>query len=177
MQSIVDEILEHQELLSTLSQTLPSYLYTAKVILQEAHKNNKRVYVFGNAFNTATAQTIVLLLNEVSRKSFATSLCSDAISLSFLLNEYGGDFIFEKQIAHYAQEGDILVGLSNSGASKNILRALSLGRNIGCKTIGLSGGEGGFMGEFCDVNIVIPSNNKLRIQEMFGIVSHIITRL
>lgn len=177
MQSITDEILEHQTLLTTVLQTLQSYLYTAKVILQEAHKNNKKVYVFGNALNSLNAQTIAFLLNDISQKDFATSLSIDAIILSSICDNYGIDFIFEKQIALYAKEGDVLIGLSESGASKNILRALSLGRNIGCKTIGLSGNDGGFMGEFCDVNIVVPSSNKLRIQEMFGIVSHIITRL
>ncbi len=177
MQSIVDEIIEHQKLVSTLLQTLQSYLYTAKIILQEAHKNNKKVYIFGNSLNIANAQSIAFLLNDVFQKAFATSLCVDNITLSYTSNKYGIDFIFEKQVALYAQEGDVLIGFSNSGASKNILRALSLGRNIGCKTIGLSGGDGGFMGEFCDVNIVIPSNNKLRIQEMYVIVNHIITRL
>lgn len=73
-----------------------------------------------------------------------------------------------------AQPGDVLIGISTSGHSKNVVRALNLARAMGCKTIGLSGRDGGVMHEFCDVNIVVPSNDTPRIQEMHIMIGHII---
>lgn len=73
-----------------------------------------------------------------------------------------------------ANEGDLLMGISTSGNSKNVLRALSLGRNMGCKTIGFSGRGGGAMEDFCDVSLVVPSDDTPRIQEMHIMIGHII---
>jgi D-sedoheptulose 7-phosphate isomerase len=73
-----------------------------------------------------------------------------------------------------ARSGDLLIGISTSGTSPNVVKALKLGREIGCKCIGLSGKNGGVMGDCCDINIVIPSSDTPRIQEMHIMIGHII---
>ena len=73
-----------------------------------------------------------------------------------------------------AREGDLLIGISTSGNSKNVVNALKLGREMGCKTLGLSGRNGGAMNEVCDINLVVPSDNTPRIQEMHILFGHTI---
>jgi len=75
-----------------------------------------------------------------------------------------------------ANEKDMLIGISTSGNSENVLRALHRGREKGCKAVGLSGKGGGKMGRVCDINIVIPSDDTARIQEMHIMIGHIIAQ-
>ena len=76
-----------------------------------------------------------------------------------------------------ANEGDLIIGISTSGNSKNVINALKLGRELGCKTLGLSGRDGGAMNNYCDVNLVVPSNNTPRIQEMHILFGHTICQI
>ena len=89
-------------------------------------------------------------------------------------NDFGFERIFDRQVEALANKGDLLIGLSTSGHSKNVVRALSLARHMGCKTIGLSGRDGGVMSEVCDLNIIVPSHDTPRIQEMHIMIGHII---
>ena len=73
-----------------------------------------------------------------------------------------------------AQAGDLLIGISSTGNSSNIIRAFKAGRNIGCKTLGLSGKGGGKMNDNCDLNIVVPSSSTARVQEMHILIGHIL---
>lgn len=175
MQNIIDQLQEHQKVVEDVFINLQSYIYTAKIVVQEAMKQNNKIFIFGNGIHAHSACTLAYQLNSI-KPSSAFSLTSDVGVITDIGNTYGIDKIFEKQIATMASSGDVLLGLSTSGCSKNILRALSLGRNIGCKTIGISGNDGGAMGEFCDVNIIIPSDDMARIQEMYSMILSIVQR-
>ncbi len=71
----------------------------------------------------------------------------------------------------------MIIGLSTSGNSKNVINALNLAKELGCKTIGLTGKDGGAMNEICDVNLVVPSNDTPRIQEMHILFGHTICQI
>jgi D-sedoheptulose 7-phosphate isomerase len=76
-----------------------------------------------------------------------------------------------------ANKGDLLIGISTSGNSKNVLNALKTAREMGCKTLGLTGRDGGEMNILCDVNLVVPSNDTPRIQEMHILFAHTICQI
>ncbi|MDD2384985.1 MAG: SIS domain-containing protein [Sulfurospirillaceae bacterium] len=173
MQQIIDQIRRHQAISEEVFANLQSYIYTAKVVVQEALKNNNHLYVFGNGLHAHNANTMVYQLN-VKNPFFAFSLTNDVGIITEIANENGFDKIFEKQLEIKAKKGDILLGLSTSGCSKNVLRALSLGRNMGCKTIGISTIANSVMGEFCDVNIMVPTDTVQNFQEMYNMIYNII---
>ena len=176
MQKIAHEILEHQSIANELLANLQSYIYTARIILQEAIQKNKKIYLFGNDENVFQANHMAYLLNEYCEKNIAISLCNDIAFITKISQEHGADYIFEKQLLRCVLNEDVFIGFSNSGASKSILRALSFGQHRGCKTIGFSSGDGGAIRELSDVSIIIPSSDKFRIQEMYGIVKNILIR-
>ena len=178
MEMIHREMLSHQEVLSKTIESLQSHIYTACIITTEALKNGNKILLCGNGGSAADAQHIAAELSgryKVERRGLpGIALTTDTSVLTAVGNDYGFDHIYERQVQALAQPGDVLIGISTSGHSKNVVRALNLARAMGCKTIGLSGRDGGVMHEFCDVNIVVPSNDTPRIQEMHIMIGHII---
>lgn len=137
-----------------------------------------KVLVFGNGGSAADAQHIAAEFTGrfvKERKGLpAIALTTDTSALTAIGNDYGFESIFSRQVEALARPGDLLIGISTSGNSANVLKALKAGKNIGCKSIGLSGRDGGEMNTICDLNIVIPSNITARIQEMHILIGHII---
>lgn len=178
MEMIHNEINAHRETLEKTLENLQSHIYTACIIASETIKNGNKILLFGNGGSAADAQHIAAELSgryKVERRGLAgIALTTDTSVLTAVGNDFGFDRIFDRQVEALAREGDLLIGISTSGNSKNVLRALSLGRNMGCKTIGFSGRDGGAMNEFCDVNLVVPSTDTARIQEMHIMIGHII---
>ena len=101
-------------------------------------------------------------------------MATDTSALTAIANDYGFDRVFERQVEGLAVAGDVLIGISTSGNSPNVVKALLKGKEAGCKTIGLSGRDGGEMNNCCDINIVIPSHVTARVQEMHILIGHII---
>ena len=141
-------------------------------------KNDSTIYILGNGGSAADAQHIAAELSgryKIERRGLpGIALTTDTSVLTAVGNDYGFDRVFDRQVEALANAGDVLIGISTSGHSKNVVRALSLARQMGCKTIGLSGRDGGVMHELCDINIVIPSLDTPRIQEMHIMIGHII---
>jgi D-sedoheptulose 7-phosphate isomerase len=140
--------------------------------------SGKKVLLFGNGGSAADAQHIAAeftgrFLKE--RRSLpAIALTTDTSALTAIGNDYGFDRVFERQVEGLAVAGDVLIGISTSGNSPNVVKALLKGKEAGCKTIGLSGRSGGEMNNCCDINIVIPSNLTANVQEMHILIGHII---
>lgn len=178
MEMIYGEIKAHQAVVEATLAMLQSHIYTASIIVSEALKNGQKIMLCGNGGSAADAQHIAAELSgryKAERHGLAgLALTTDTSVLTAVGNDYGFDRIFDRQVEALAQKGDVLVGISTSGHSKNVVRALSLARNMGCKTIGLSGRDGGVMNEFCDINIIVPSDDTPRIQEMHILIGHII---
>ncbi len=107
------------------------------------------------------------------RKAIPAMAISDVSHISCVSNDYGYDFVFSRYIEAFGKEGDVLVGISTSGNSKNVLNAIQVAKEKGIKVIGLTGKTGGFMSEMCDVEIRAPHSEFAdRAQEIHIKVIH-----
>jgi len=141
-------------------------------------KASGKILLCGNGGSAADAQHIAAELTgryKTERGALAgIALTTDTSALTAIGNDYGYEFVFSRQLEALGREGDLLIAISTSGNSGNVVKALELARKIGIKTIGLSGRTGGAMNELCELNLVVPSNDTPRIQEMHIMIGHII---
>ena len=139
-----------------------------------------KLLICGNGGSAADAQHlaaefVIRLSHDIKRPALpAISLTTDTSQLTAGGNDIGFENVFARQVEAYGRSGDILLGISTSGNSKNILRAFKLAKEKKLKTIGLLGAGGGESKKICDISIVIPSNNIQYIQEAHITVEHII---
>ena len=154
-------------------------------LIIEAYKNNGKVLVCGNGGSAADSEHIVgelmkgfLLKREVSDHRLsddlkqniqgalpAISLCSQTALMTAFNNDLNPDYVFAQQVYGYAKENDLLIAISTSGNSKNVLKAVEVANAIGIKTLALTGGNGGKIKEMATVTITAPSNETYKIQE------------
>ncbi|RLA73720.1 MAG: D-sedoheptulose 7-phosphate isomerase [Epsilonproteobacteria bacterium] len=150
-------------------------------IVVNALKNDNKILFCGNGGSAADAQHIAAELTgryKTNRKALCgIALTTDTSALSAIANDFGYDEVFARQIQAVARDGDVLFGISTSGNSQNIINAFKQAKSIGCVCIALSGNNGGAVGEFCDINFVIPSSNTPRIQEMHILIGHTICQI
>jgi len=169
---------EHVEVANKSSQQISSVIEDACVIITACLKNGNKVLLFGNGGSAGDAQHIAAEFTgrfvKERRSLPAIALTTDTSAITAIGNDYGFERIFERQVEGLAHTGDVLIGISTSGHSPNVIKALDLGRKLGCKTIGLTGRDGGEMNSYCDLNIIVPSNVTARIQEMHILIGHII---
>jgi len=107
----------------------------------------------------------------------ALALTANTSALTALSNDYGFDEVFERQVRGLAKRGDVLIGISTSGTSRNVIRALEAAKAMGVYTIGLTGLSGGLMANCCDAVVRVPSDHTARIQEMHIGVGHVICQI
>ena len=135
----------------------------------------------GNGGSAADAQHIAAELVgrfKKERKAIpALALTVDTSSLTALGNDYGFDTIFERQVEALANKHDAVIGISTSGNSENIIRAVNKANSIGAFTIGLLGNDGGKLKDAVNLPIIIPSNDTARIQEVHITIGHIICEI
>ncbi len=178
MNMIQKEMQSHKETIERTMAELQNYIYTACVIVSESIVNGKKLLIFGNGGSAADAQHIAAELTgryKSERRGLpAIALTTDTSALTAIGNDYGYKEVFKRQVEALANEGDVVIGISTSGNSKNVIKALKKAKKLGCKTIGFSGRDGGKMNGVCDINIVVPSNDTPRIQEMHILIGHII---
>jgi D-sedoheptulose 7-phosphate isomerase len=140
-----------------------------------------RVLVCGNGGSAADRQHIAAELVgrfKLERRAFAAlALTTDTSILTCVSNDYNFDKVFERQVEAHGRGGDVLIGLSTSGSSRNVLNAFSKAREMGLVTIGLLGCGGGVIKPFCDFALVIENADPPRIQEMHILAAHIICGL
>jgi D-sedoheptulose 7-phosphate isomerase len=162
-------------------EALLETLAGAAAITGKALLNGRKLMVAGNGGSAADSQHLVA--EFVSRLTVdrpamrALALTTDTSILTAVGNDYGYSNVFARQIEALGQPGDIFLGISTSGNSENILKALDLCRDLGVTTIGLSGNKGGRMSTLCDYNIIIPSNITANIQESHLVLEHIYCHL
>lgn len=147
----------------------------------DAMRSGGKLLVAGNGGSAADAQHLVaefVVRLTVDRAALrAVALTTDSSILTATGNDYGFDAIFSRQIEALGQPGDVLLGISTSGNSPNIVRALQQARKQGLHTIGFSGKGGGAMRKLCDHNVMIPSNSTMNIQESHLALEHIFCML
>ncbi|MFA5143140.1 MAG: D-sedoheptulose 7-phosphate isomerase [Candidatus Omnitrophota bacterium] len=140
-----------------------------------------KLLIFGNGGSAADSQHIAAELvgrfKKERRALAAIALTTNTSTLTAIANDYGYDVSFSRQVEALAKEGDVAMGISTSGNSKNVLAALDKARALKVRTIGLTGSGGGAMKELCDCLITIQSKDTARIQESHIMVGHIICEL
>jgi len=142
------------------------------------YRQNGKVLIFGNGGSAADAQHFAGEL--VSRFYFdrpglsAFALTTDTSVLTAIGNDYGYENVFSRQIEASAKAGDVVIGISTSGNSPNVLKALSAAKKIGAITVGLTGQGDGAMCELCNFCICVPSKSTPRIQECHLVIEHTI---
>ncbi len=180
-QTIKDEFSSHLETINKVIETMEESLVQASQLAVETLKNGNKVLLCGNGGSAADAQHIAAELTgryKTERRGLpGIALTTDTSALTAIGNDYGYDRVFDRQVEALANKGDLIIGISTSGNSKNIVSALKLGRELGCKTLGFSGRDGGAMNEVCDINLIVPSNNTPRIQEMHILFGHTICQI
>ena len=177
---VIEELISHQELIQKVIDQLSGDIETACTMISSVINDNKKVLIAGNGGSAADAQHIAAELSGrfvKERKALpGIALTVDTSALTAIANDYGYHHVFSRQVEALAQPGDLFIGISTSGNSQGILNAFEAAKNINCKTLGLSGRDGGKMNGLCDLNIVIPSNVTARIQEMHILVGHILCK-
>lgn len=168
----------HKNVLEKVMETLQEDIQTACQRVVAVLKSGGKIMFCGNGGSAADAQHLAAELSgrfETERRGLpALALTTDTSVLTAVGNDLGFEHIFSRQVEALAAPGDLLVGISTSGSSPNVLAAFKQARKAGCKTIGLSGRDGGNFSGKCDLNIVVPSPSTARIQEMHILIGHII---
>lgn len=181
IQSIQAEIKEHIEVGQKALKTLPPSLLESAQAMSNALARGNKILICGNGGSAADSQHFAAELTgryKRERKGlYAIALSTDTSALTAIGNDYGYEFVFSRQVEALAREGDILVGISTSGNSKNVINALEAANRLNCITVALSGRDGGIMKSLCDYNLIAPSQDTPRIQEIHILCIHILCEL
>jgi D-sedoheptulose 7-phosphate isomerase len=163
---------------------LPGFVSTvakvSEIIVNSIDHGNKAL-LFGNGGSAADAQHIAA--EFVGRFAFdrpalaALALSVNTSCLTAIGNDYAFDLIFARQIEALGRAGDVAIGISTSGKSRNVIEASLAAKSLGMHTIGLTGGTGGKLKDVVDYCICVPSNETPRIQECHILIGHIISEL
>lgn len=171
---------EHLEVAKALP-TLASSVSSAVDIISSSLAAGGQLLAAGNGGSAADAQHIVAELTGrffLERQPFrAIALHANTSALTAIGNDYGYEHVFAREVSAHARSGDVLLAISTSGNSRNILRAIDVARQRDVKVIGLTGGSGGEMRKVCDLCLCVPSKSTPRIQEMHITIGHAICEL
>ncbi len=168
------------------SKLLTDDLFLAKIksvieVITSAFQNGNKVLFCGNGGSAADAQHLAAEFSGrfyLDRKALPSeALHCNSSYLTAVANDYSYDVIYSRLIEGMCVKGDVLIGLSTSGNSKNILNAFTTAKQMGVITIGFTGDSGGKMKDACDYLLNVPSNDTPRIQESHIMVGHIICEL
>lgn len=170
---VKQQLLENEELIGTIVKAADT--------ISEALKNNGRIYFCGNGGSAADAQHLAAEFSGrfyKDRKALpAEALHCNTSYLTAVANDYSYDVIYARLVEGITNKGDVLIGLSTSGNSANIVKAFEVAKNTGVITIGFTGQGGGVMKSLSDLLINVPSIDTPRIQESHILAGHIICQL
>lgn len=177
MEFLTNSLQEHLETIQNLIDSSLHEIEQSGQIICEALASNRKILLCGNGGSAADAQHIAAELvgcYEKQRRSWpAIALTTDTSALTAVSNDLGYEQVFARQVAGLAQAGDVLIAISTSGKSKNVLRAAEQARELGCKIIALTGATAEPLQSLCDVGVVVPSNRTSRIQEAHITIGHL----
>jgi D-sedoheptulose 7-phosphate isomerase len=174
-----------------LTRSLEQHLTTIRSLLElqlaeieasgnlicDALQAGNKILLCGNGGSAADAQHIAAELvgrYEKQRRAYpAIALTTDTSALTALSNDYGYDEVFARQVAAHAEAGDVLIAISTSGKSPSVVKAADKARELGCRTIALSGCSGEPLRSHCDLALVVPSDRTSRVQEAHITIGHL----
>ena len=175
------QLTSHVEVIHIVSNKLAPRVAECAQMLIDTLQAGHKILIMGNGGSAADAQHFAaemvgrFLLER--RALAAIALTTDTSILTAVGNDYGFDDIFKRQVEALAKPDDVLIGISTSGNSQNIKRAFAAGKNLGVKTIGLLGRDGGEIASLADLDLTVPSLETPRIQEAHLVMIHILCDL
>lgn len=165
----------HLAMFNALSPIFPQ-ISDVGILLQNCVKNGGKILLCGNGGSAADSQHIAAEIVgrfKKKRKGLpAIALTTDTSILTSVGNDYGYDYIFARQVEALCTPKDVLIGITTSGNSANVIAAITAANEIGATTIGLTGGNGGKMSALCKHNIIAPSSVTARVQEAHIFIGH-----
>ena len=177
----IEKILSEHVSVVQKSMKLSAQLAKIVSIIFSSMKNGGTVFWYGNGGSAADAQHMAAELVSRFKKERSAlrsiALTTDTSILTAIGNDYSFDNIFERQIEALARKGDICVGLSTSGNSKNVYKAHIQAKSMGAIPLSLLGSDGGIIKDVSDLALIVPSSDTPRIQEVHTLFSHIICEL
>ncbi|BCX80023.1 D-sedoheptulose 7-phosphate isomerase [Campylobacter sp. 19-13652] len=151
------------------ASALEGELIRACELVTQTLKRGGKVLICGNGGSAGDAQHFAAELTgryKTERQALAgIALSTDTSALTAIGNDYGFEFVFSRQVEALGREGDLLVAISTSGNSQNVIKAIDSARGLKMGVLGLSGKGGGAMSGLCDINLIVPSSDTARIQE------------
>ena len=144
-------------------------------------KNGNKIILFGNGGSAADAQHIAAEFIgrfQIERESYpAIALSTDSSILTSLSNDYSYDVVFSRQCESLVSKGDVVIGISTSGNSKNVYNGIKMAKKKGALTIGLLGNRGGILKKSVDIPLVVDSSITSEIQEVHRVIYHVICKI
>ena len=178
---VIEKLFEESSDVILKSKSLSQKIQDVVNVVINSLQNGNKILLFGNGGSAADAQHMAAefvgryLIDRISFPAIA--LTTDTSILTSIGNDYDFEKIFARQCESLVNKGDIIIAISTSGKSKNVILGVEIGKNKGAKIISFTGMDGNILKEKSDICIEIPSNDTPRIQEGHRIVIHIICQL
>ncbi|MDG6908086.1 MAG: D-sedoheptulose 7-phosphate isomerase [Nitrososphaerota archaeon] len=173
----IDESIRTKELLKREADKI----LRAAMMAVDCLKNEGKIVLFGNGGSAADAQHIAAEFTGkylIVRKALpAIALTTNTSSLTAISNDYSYEHVFERQVEALCTLKDLVIGISTSGNSPNVLLGIEAAKKIGSRTVGLTGKTGGKLAELAELAIRVPSNSTPRIQESHILIGHVVCGL
>ena len=177
--ALIDSYKTEYELLRNFIEQEEKDRTTEKIAeeLAEAFTNGNKVLICGNGGSNCDALHFAEEFTgrfRKERRALPAIAISDSSHITCVGNDYGFDYIFSKGVEAYGKEGDMFIGISTSGNSGNVIKAVERAKELGMKTVALLGKDGGKLKGMCDHEFIIPGETSDRIQEIHMMILHII---
>ena len=181
MDRIKEFLYESAKVKQAVADTLAGKINEAISIVRTSYQNGGKMLLMGNGGSAGDAQHIAAEFigryKKERRPVAAIALTVDSSILTCVSNDYGYDSVFSRQVEGLAKKEDVIIAISTSGNSENVIRGVEKAREIGAQTIGLLGKQGGKLKDKVDLAIVVPSSDTARIQEAHITIGHIICEI
>jgi len=180
LEELISEFQEHFSLVKILLNDRHFFENLQKAVHEiiSALKKRKYILICGNGGSAADAQHLAAELVgrfEQERRSFPVlALTTNTSSITAIGNDYSFEEIFSRQVEAYGEKEGVLIAISTSGRSRNVIRAVKKAKELGMYTIGLTGNDGGDLGKLVDCHINVPYSRTARIQEIHELIYHAI---
>jgi D-sedoheptulose 7-phosphate isomerase len=173
-------LIAHQTVIAQLEPLIPA-IHALGERLRDCLNSGNKILLMGNGGSAADCQHIAAeIVGRYKRERRglpAIALTTDTSILTSVGNDYGFEYIFSRQVEALCAPKDVVIGLSTSGNSANVVAGVEAAKKAGAYTVGLTGAGGGRLANLCDVTLVMPSSDTPRIQEAHILIGHILCEL
>jgi D-sedoheptulose 7-phosphate isomerase len=169
------------QLHKTLDELPESQIIEVIDILHEARLSQRQIFIMGNGGSASTASHFVCDLSKNTRKSHLPNyrvigLTDNMAVLSALANDEGYENVFSQQLVSFVRPGDVVIAISASGNSPNVLKATELANQMGARTVGMTGFDGGKLAKLVEIDVHVPSKIIEHVEDIHLMLEHLITK-